>query len=79
MRMVTIAVDDGLMPDGRGGGHKVRSCIRAAYWQIKYTMAHHQVRHVMCTLLELVIELLHPLIRNLMTNFPKSWKLYKKK
>lgn len=60
MRMVTIALCDGLEPDGRGAGHKVRNVIRSAYWQIKHVMSHHQVRYVMCGLPELVVESLSP-------------------
>lgn len=60
MRMATIALSDGLMPDGRGAGHKVRGVIRSAYWEVKHTMAHHQVRDVLCKLPELIGESLSP-------------------
>lgn len=60
MRMVTIAIGDGVNPDGRGAGHKVRSVLRSAYWQVKYEMAHHQVRDVLCALPELIVESLSP-------------------
>lgn len=70
MRMATIAIGDGIIPDDRNAGHKVRGVIRSAYWQIKYAMAHHQVRNVMCALPELVVKSLSPAYPELNERLP---------
>ena len=53
-RMYTVAIADGLLPDKQGVGHKLRSIIRSAHWQVIESFDVHQPIELLTSLCDSV-------------------------